>query len=83
MLRSRYTLRQIGLEYFTFKLPCNDAQGLLVVADLEGNTMFSIILNSSATFTTVNSNGWSDGVYLYRLTCSNKVIRTGKFEVIK
>jgi hypothetical protein len=70
-------------EYFAFKLPCSDAEGLLVVADMTGNSMFSSVINSATSFVTINTRSWSNGNYLYRLTCNNKVVGSGKFEVVK
>jgi hypothetical protein len=72
-----------GLEYFNFKLPCSNSEGLLIVADMAGHTMFSMLLNSEITSVIVNVNSWSNSTYLYRLTCNDKIVGTGKFEVIK
>jgi hypothetical protein len=72
-----------GLEYFLFQLPCTDADGLLVVADMLGHTMYSSMVSNAATLATVNTGTWSNGPYLYRLTCNDKVVGAGKFEVIR
>ena len=69
-------------ENFAYQLPCN-GDGLLVIADMLGHTMYSNVVNGLGTVTTVDVNTWSNGAYLYRLTCSNKVVGAGKFEVLK
>ncbi|MDB5283293.1 MAG: hypothetical protein JWO06_2368 [Bacteroidota bacterium] len=72
-----------GLETFEFKLPCTDAEGNLIIADMRGRTMGSYIIGTNADVLTVDTRQWGNGTYLYRLTCGDKAIGTGRFEVIK
>jgi hypothetical protein len=72
-----------GLENFAFKLPCDDADGILVISDMTGHTMYSNVIGSDVNMITLDTRSWSNGSYLYKLSCSNKIVGTGKFEVIK
>ena len=72
-----------GNEIFEFELPCNNAEGLLIVSDMTGHTIYSNIVGSGANTITLDTRPWSNGIYLYRLSCNNKAFGTGKFEVIK
>ncbi|MDB5281168.1 MAG: hypothetical protein JWO06_243 [Bacteroidota bacterium] len=73
----------ISQETFEFKLPCDNAEGFLVVADMTGHGMASAIVGSDATQKIIDIRSRANGVYLYRLTCNDKVVGTGKFEVMK
>jgi hypothetical protein len=64
-----------GTENFSYNLPCTgEADGLLVVADMTGRSMYRSVVSSGANITTVNTSSWENGVYLYRLTCNNKIV---------
>ena len=72
-----------GVETFQFLLPCPKAEGWLIVADITGRTLSTAIVNSDMTQTSVDTKQWQNGVYLYRLTCNDKIVGAGIFEVEK
>ena len=72
-----------GVETFEFNLPGNNAEGLLVVADMTGDTKYSLLFNGALNMVEVDTKAWENGVYLYRLTHQDKVVGSGKFEVVR
>lgn len=68
---------------FEYKLPCITGDGMLIVADLNGRALINTLVKTDEKQKTCNTQNWTNGVYIYKMSCNGKLVGNGKLVIAK
>jgi len=71
-----------GSMTLTYNLNEGD-KGELIIFDLTGRKLNTYVLNSNSSYTTIEENNLSNGVYLYQVNINSKPVKTDRLIIIK
>ena len=66
----------------TYKLPINN-QYMIIIYDMIGRKLYANSFNGGNSSFEISNNNFNSGIFLYQITGENRLIKSGKFVLIK